>query len=165
MRMAPAMAVPRPPTETTPPAAMPHAINARVTAFGDQPSRAKTHVACGEIRRMYSRPAQRSSLSLSITDDGCPLAFSSASDGPDIVPYPLARFGLGQAEALQDRVPAGPRARRADHRLGELSRRQTQVGRGPGQPVPGQARGDQFLLRRIAAQGRAEQGADPGQLT
>ena len=107
------MAVASPPNATTTPAAMPHAMNARVTAFGDQPSRAKTHVACGEIRRMYSRPAQCSSLSRSITDGGCPLAFSSASDGPDIVPHPLARLSLGQAEVLQDRVPAGPGARRA----------------------------------------------------
>src|ERR1700730_6166716 len=116
--MAPAMAVASPPNEITTPAAMPHAINARVTACGGRPSRAKTHVAWGEIRRMYSRPAQCSSLSLSITDGGCPLAFSSASDGPDIVPYPLDRLSLGQAEVLQDRVPArrgGPsRARQAD---------------------------------------------------
>ena len=51
----------------TTPAAMPQAMNAPVTAFGDQPSRAKTQVAAGDSLRMYRRPAQCSSLSRSIT--------------------------------------------------------------------------------------------------
>src|SRR5260370_38944171 len=128
------MAVASPPNATTTPAASPHAMKARVTAFGAQPSRAKTHVAWGEIRRMYSRPAQCSSLSLSITDGGCPRAFSSASDGPDIVPYPLARLSLGQAEVLQAPVPARAGARRTGDGLGVLRPRPPPPRTSPGQP-------------------------------
>ena len=46
------MAVHRPPNATTTPAATPQTMNATVTAFGDQPSRANTQVARGETLRM-----------------------------------------------------------------------------------------------------------------
>ena len=74
-----------PGTAVSTPASTPETMNATVTAFGDQPSRANTTVAYGETRRMYSRPAQCSSLSLASTCGGWPMARTSASVGPDII--------------------------------------------------------------------------------
>jgi hypothetical protein len=48
--------------------------------------------------------------------------------------------------------------------LGELVRGEPEVGRGAGQPVPGQAAGQQRASRLVAAQVGAEQRAHPGQL-
>ena len=47
-----AIALARPPTATTAPAATPHTMNPAVTAFGGQPRRAKIQVAPGDTRRM-----------------------------------------------------------------------------------------------------------------
>src|SRR6266513_1158794 len=139
MRIAAAMADHRPPNATTTPAATPQTMKAIVTAFGDQPRRAKTQVARGDTRRMYRRPAQCSSLSRSRTAGGWPVALSSASDGPDILLHSRPRLRLGQPEALQDRVAAGARAGGAHHRLGELRHRQAQFGWGTRKIVPGEA--------------------------
>src|SRR5215470_10541997 len=126
MRIAATMADHRPPSATITPAATPHTMKATVTAFGDQPRRAKTQVARGETRRMYRRPAQCSSLSRSRTPGGWPVALTSASDGPDILLHSRARLRLGQREAFQDRVAAGAGAGGAHDRLGEFRRRQPQ---------------------------------------
>src|SRR5215470_13083086 len=104
----------------TTPAAIPQAMNAAVTAFGDQPSLAKTQVAAGETLRMYRRPAQCSSLSRSITACGWPAARSSARDGPGIVLHSLGDLDLGQRQALEDGVAARSRARRVGHGLGKV---------------------------------------------
>src|SRR5580704_7835599 len=140
-------------------------MNATVTAFGDQPSLANTQVAHGENLRMYSRPAQCSSFSRSMTAAGCPPARSSASVGPDILVNSLRCLSLRHAEALQDRVPSRPGFGPERDGPGKFGRRHADVAGSYRQPVPGQAAVDQLRLDWVVAQVGAEQRAQAGQLT
>src|SRR5215475_3564378 len=164
MRRAAAMADHRPPSATTAPAATPQTMKATVTAFGDQPRRAKTQVARGDTRRMYRRPAQCSSLSRSRTAGGWPVALSSASDGPDILLHSRPRLRLGQTEVFQDGVAAGAGAGGAHDRLGELRRRQAQVGGATREAVPREAGRYQAGLAGVLPQVGTEQRAHARQL-
>src|SRR5215475_6380225 len=164
MRRAATTADHRPPNATTTPAATPQTMKATVTAFGDQPRRAKTQVARGDTRRMYRRPAQCSSLSRSRTAGGWPVALSSASDGPDILLHSRPRLRLGQPEVLQDGVAAGAGAGRAHDRLGELRRRQPQIGGGTRKMVPPEAGRHQVSPPGILPQIGTEQRPHAGQL-
>src|SRR5690606_7909953 len=74
---------------------------------------------------------------------------TSASMGLDILLHRLERLASVEFEVFQDRVAAGPGARRVQDRLGELLDREADVARQPGQPVPPEARED--LLQAFGA--------------
>src|ERR1017187_8787941 len=164
MSSAATTAVASPPNATTTPAGMPQTMNATVTAFGDQPRRANTQVASGGTLRMYSRPAQCPSFSRSSTAWRWPRARSSARDGPDILLHSLGDLRLGKGEAFEDRVPAGPGARRMRDRPGEIRAGQADIARAAGQPMTAQTLRYRRELPGVLAQVRAEQGSQASQL-
>src|SRR6266516_2441857 len=122
MSRAAATAEANPGTARTTAAVTPVPIISQVTALGDQPRRANTHVPYGESRRMSNLPAQCSSLRRAVTDSGWPAARSSASDGPDILLHPLASRVRVKSEVLKNRVTPWPRGGRVGDGLGELRR-------------------------------------------
>ena len=75
-------------------------MNASVTALGDQPRRAKTQVARGEIFRMYRRPKRCSSFTRSTTQRGWPSDFTWLMLGRVMFLRSVPAAGLGSLQNM-----------------------------------------------------------------
>ena len=117
----------------------PHSSISQVTPFALIGVRSSSHVAYGEMRRTYRRPAQCSPLTRPKIASGCTTARTSATEGLDVRTDVAPHLLLAEVEVLEDRVAVRAGARRVQDGLGELLLAQPEVRRRARQPVPREA--------------------------